>query len=32
MWGDYHMRELALYLTRIARDETYYTFYHGIGI
>ncbi len=27
MWGDYHMRELALYLTRIVRNETYYTFY-----
>jgi hypothetical protein len=27
MWGDYHMREVALYLTRIVRDETYYTFY-----
>jgi len=27
MWGDYHMREVALYLTRIVRDEKYYTFY-----
>lgn len=31
MWGDYHMRELALYLTRIANDEPYYTFFNGIG-
>lgn len=27
MWGDYHMREVALYLSRIANDETYYTFF-----
>jgi hypothetical protein len=27
MWGDYHMRELALYLWRLARNETYYTYY-----
>ncbi|TVS21145.1 MAG: glycosyl hydrolase, partial [Planctomycetaceae bacterium] len=26
MWGDYHLRELALYVQRIARDEPYYTF------
>jgi unsaturated chondroitin disaccharide hydrolase len=31
MWGDYHMRELALYLSRITGDEPYYTFFHGIG-
>lgn len=31
MWGDYHLRELALYLTRVANDETYYTFFNGIG-
>ncbi len=31
MWGDYHMRELTLYLTRIAEDGEYYTFYNGIG-
>lgn len=30
MWGDYHMRELALYLWRIANDEPYYTFFTGI--
>lgn len=27
MWGDYHAREVALYVQRIARDETYYTFF-----
>jgi unsaturated chondroitin disaccharide hydrolase len=27
MWGDYHMREAALYLWRIAKDEKYYTFF-----
>lgn len=27
MWGDYHARELALYLQRMIRDETYYSFY-----
>jgi unsaturated chondroitin disaccharide hydrolase len=27
MWGDYHLRELALYLRRIARDEPYYAFF-----
>jgi hypothetical protein len=27
MWGDYHARELALYLQRIANDEPYYTFF-----
>ncbi|HLL69512.1 MAG TPA: hypothetical protein VK453_27900 [Micromonosporaceae bacterium] len=27
MWGDYHARELALYLGRVARDEPYYTFF-----
>ena len=26
MWGDYHARELALYVQRLARDEPYYTF------
>jgi hypothetical protein len=29
MWGDYHLRELALYLRRIiSNEEPYYTFYH----
>jgi hypothetical protein len=27
MWGDYHARELALYLQRVARDEPYHTFF-----
>lgn len=27
MWGDYHLRELGLYLRRIARKEPYYTFF-----
>lgn len=31
MWGDYHMRELALYLTRHANSEPYYTFFNKIG-
>jgi len=30
MWGDYHARELALYLQRILRNESYYTFYRGV--
>ena len=28
MWGDYHAREVALYLHRIIRNETYYTFFN----
>ncbi|MEM8488188.1 MAG: glycosyl hydrolase [Bacteroidota bacterium] len=27
MWGDYHLREAALYVQRIAKDEPYYTFF-----
>jgi hypothetical protein len=27
MWGDYHARELALYIKKIARKEPYYTFW-----
>jgi hypothetical protein len=27
MWGDYHVRELALYVSRIINNEPYYTFY-----
>ncbi len=27
MWGDYHLRELGLYLQRVIREENYYTFY-----
>jgi unsaturated chondroitin disaccharide hydrolase len=27
MWGDYHAREVALYLQRVARDEPYHAFF-----
>jgi len=27
LWGDYHAREVALYLQRIVRDAPYYTFF-----
>lgn len=27
MWGDYHLRELALYVQRVIREEPYYTFF-----
>ncbi|VGO14570.1 Unsaturated glucuronyl hydrolase [Pontiella desulfatans] len=27
MWGDYHAREAALYLQRLANDDPYYKFY-----
>jgi hypothetical protein len=27
MWGDYHLRELALFIGRLARNEPYYKFY-----
>lgn len=27
MWGDYHAREAALYVQRLANDEPYYKFY-----
>lgn len=27
MWGDYHAREVALYVQRLAMEETYYTFF-----
>ena len=27
MWGDYHMRELALYVQRLIEDKPYYTFF-----
>jgi hypothetical protein len=29
LWGDYHARELALYLHRIIGEETYLTFWGG---
>lgn len=31
MWGDYHARELALYVQRVARGETYYTFFGPVA-
>lgn len=30
MWGDYHARELMLFITRMARGERYHTFYNGL--
>ncbi len=27
MWGDYHLRELATYLGRVGRNETYHSFF-----
>ncbi len=27
MWGDYHLREAAVYVGRLAKGETYYTFF-----
>jgi unsaturated chondroitin disaccharide hydrolase len=27
MWGDYHAREAALYVERLAENEPYYTFF-----
>jgi unsaturated chondroitin disaccharide hydrolase len=28
MWGDYHAREVGLYLQRLINNETYYTFFN----
>lgn len=28
MWGDYHVREVALYLQRLSNNETYHTFFN----
>ncbi len=30
MWGDYHMRELCLYLQSILDDRGYYTYFNGV--
>ena len=30
MWGDYHYREVCLYLQRIINKENYYTFYNCV--
>lgn len=29
MWGDYHLREVGLYVQRLIRNEPYYTFFAG---
>ena len=31
MWGDYHAREVALYLQRIINDDPYYTFFNSVS-
>jgi hypothetical protein len=31
MWGDYHLRELALLIQRLARGERYYTYFGPDG-
>ncbi|MGI9551951.1 MAG: hypothetical protein ACR2MT_12180 [Aurantibacter sp.] len=31
MWGDYHARELALYLKKIIEGESYYTYFKDIA-
>jgi unsaturated chondroitin disaccharide hydrolase len=30
MWGDYHIREAALYVGKLINDEAYYTFFNGV--
>jgi unsaturated chondroitin disaccharide hydrolase len=30
MWGDYHIREVALYVQKIVNKEPYYTFYNCV--
>ncbi|MGC4037276.1 MAG: hypothetical protein QM764_15055 [Chitinophagaceae bacterium] len=30
MWGDYHIREVCLYLQRVVNNEKYYTFYNCV--
>ncbi len=32
MWGDYHLRELALYVQRLARREPYYSFFGPLSV
>ena len=31
MWGDYHLRETALYVQRLIDKAPYYTFFNGIA-
>lgn len=30
MWGDYHAREVALYVSRLLNDQPYYTFFSSV--
>jgi len=30
MWGDYHIREVCLYIQRIVDKETYYTYFNCV--
>jgi hypothetical protein len=30
MWGDYHLREAALYVLKLVQGEQYYTFFNGV--
>jgi hypothetical protein len=32
MWGDYHLREAALYVLRLLRQDSYYAFFGSAGI
>ena len=32
MWGDYHARELALYVERLAKNEPYHTFFGPLDV
>ena len=31
MWGDYHARELALYIQRLAENSTYHAFFGPVS-
>ncbi|MEI9918370.1 MAG: glycosyl hydrolase [Bacteroidota bacterium] len=31
MWGDYHLREVGLYVQKIINSEKYYTFFNCVG-
>ena len=31
MWGDYHARELMLYINKLIKKEKYYTFYNSLS-
>ncbi|MEJ7645688.1 MAG: glycosyl hydrolase [Chryseolinea sp.] len=32
MWGDYHARELMVYLTRLIHEQSYHTFFSGLKV